>query len=145
MKFNSPEFIEEDPISIPHNFEQLQDIEISGFFSAIFAWGLRKTIIKKAMELMKLFDFAPYDFMLNHSERDLKSLLKFKHRTFDATDLLYFVHFFKNYYLNNDSLETLFIPSEQNNKNMESGIENFYIHFTADELMPARTAKHVCF
>ena len=45
-KYNNRNFIELDPISIPHGFELKQDIEISGLFASILAWGNRKTIIK---------------------------------------------------------------------------------------------------
>ena len=79
LKMNHPDFIIYDPISIPHNFQKKQDIEIAGFFSAVFSWGNRKTIIKKSEELMSLMGNSPFDFILNHSEFDLKSLHGFKH------------------------------------------------------------------
>ena len=58
-EYNKEFFIENDPISVPHRFTLMQDIEIAGFFAAIFSWGNRKTIIKKSIELMQLMDFAP--------------------------------------------------------------------------------------
>ncbi len=79
--YNHKGFIENDPISIPHRFSTLQDVEISGFFAAILAWGLRKTIINKCNDLLARMDNAPYDFIQNSTEKDLKSLLGFKHRT----------------------------------------------------------------
>lgn len=142
-KYNTYPFIESDPISIPHHFSNLRDIEISGFFAATFAWGLRKTIIKKSLELMKLFDFAPYDFIKNHSELDLKPFLNFKHRTFNSTDLLYFIHFFKKYYSTHNSLEEIFITDEVEAINVKNGIDNFYNHFISDEFFPSRTGKHI--
>lgn len=142
-RYNTPDFITEDPISIPHGFTKPQDIEISGFFAATFAWGVRKTIINKSRELMELLDQAPYEFIINHSENDLKSLMKFKHRTFNSTDLLYFVHFFRKYYAHHDSLEELFATSDLENDNVKIGIENFYNHFVQDEFFPVRTRKHV--
>jgi len=142
-KYNTPIFIENDPISIPHQFSQIQDIEISGFFAATLAWGLRKTIIKKCMELMDFMSNSPYDFILNHSEADLKSMRSFKHRTYNYTDLLYFIHFFKNYYTTHESLEEVFIPNSHNSKSVKSGIDNFYNQFISDENMPERTRKHV--
>ena len=92
---------------------------------------------------MNLFDFAPYDFIMNHSEPDLKSLLNFKHRTFNTTDLLYFIHYFKEYYSKHDSFEEIFIPVEHNELNVKNGIDNFYNHFISNELFPSRTGKHV--
>lgn len=142
-KYNAVSFIEDDPIIIPHQFTKLQDIEISGFFVATLAWGLRKTIINKSRELMDLMDNSPYDFVVNHKESDLIRLQEFKHRTFNSTDLLYFIHFFKKYYTNNYSLETLFIPDSRNSANVKSGIDNFYTHFVSDEYFPLRTKKHV--
>ncbi len=93
-QYNQPAFIPFDPISIPHSFSVKQDIEIMGFWAAVLAWGQRKTIINKCLELSRLMDGAPYDFVLNHTESDLKPFLHFKHRTFNATDTLYFLHFF---------------------------------------------------
>src|SRR5689334_10107487 len=92
--YNQPSFISNDPVCIPHLFNKKQDIEIAGFFAATFAWGNRTTIIQKSKELMQLMDMAPYDFCLQHTETDLKKLLHFKHRTFNTTDLLYFIEFF---------------------------------------------------
>ena len=93
-EYNQPLFIAPDPICVPHLFTKKQDIEIAGFFAAIFAWGNRTTIINKSKELMSLMDNAPHDFCLNHSDNDLKNLLNFKHRTFNPTDLYYFIEFF---------------------------------------------------
>ena len=108
--YNQPSFIKDDPICIPHAFTKKQDIEIAGFFAAIFAWGNRTTIIQKSKELMQLMDNAPHDFCLHHSSKELKSLIHFKHRTFNTTDLLYFIEFFKSHYSKYNSLETAFIP-----------------------------------
>ena len=108
-KYNQTDFISNDPISVPHNFKKLQDIEIAGFFAAILAWGQRVTIISKSMELMARMDNSPHDFIINCSEVDLKSLLGFKHRTFNDTDLLYFVSFFKSHYSAFNSLEDAFL------------------------------------
>jgi uncharacterized protein (TIGR02757 family) len=109
-QYNRPDFITNDPVCIPHQFSKKQDIEIAAFFAAILAWGQRKTIINKCRELFNRMDNQPYDFILNHQEADLKRLLGFKHRTFNDTDLLYFVEFFKQHYLSSDTLETAFMP-----------------------------------
>ncbi|WP_316789415.1 TIGR02757 family protein [Pedobacter frigoris] len=108
-QYNRPNFIQNDPICIPHQFSKKQDIEIAAFFAAILAWGQRKTIINKCNELFARMDNDPYNFMLHHSDEDLKRLLGFKHRTFNDTDLLYFVAFFKEHYSNFDSLEAAFL------------------------------------
>lgn len=108
-EYNRIDFIENDPISIPHGFQGKQDIEISGFFSALLAWGQRKTIISKCRDLMARMGNSPADFIKNHADSDLKDLLGFKHRTFNDTDLLYFVAFLKHHYRDFDSLEDAFL------------------------------------
>tara|TARA_B100000809_G_scaffold222505_1_gene231519 strand:+ start:910 stop:1674 length:765 start_codon:yes stop_codon:yes gene_type:complete len=137
-------FIEKDPISIPHSYTKLQDIEITAFWSAILSWGNRTTIISKCNELFSLMDNAPHDFVINHSTNDLKKLLNFKHRTFNTTDTLYFIDFFKHYYNENESLETAFSkyisPEDENVKN---GLIHFYINFFASNDAPNRTRKHI--
>ncbi|MEJ7694420.1 TIGR02757 family protein [Daejeonella sp.] len=108
--YNQPGFIQNDPVCIPHKFNLKQDIEIMGFWAAMLAWGQRKTIINKCNELIQLMDGAPYDFIKNHEDTDLKRFSAFKHRTFNDTDTLYFVEFFKQHYKNHESLESAFIP-----------------------------------
>lgn len=115
-QYNRVQFIENDPIVIPHQFSVKQDIEIMGFFAAMLAWGQRKTIINKCNELIKRMDGSPFDFILNHCDADLKALLGFKHRTFNDTDLLYFVHFFKHHFTYNNSLEDAFLPLDTGSK-----------------------------
>ncbi len=114
--YNLPAFIENDPVCIPHKFERKQDIEIMGFWAAMLAWGQRKTIINKCNELIRLMDGAPYDFILNHQDKDLKRFSGFKHRTFNDTDTLYFVEFFKQHYKKHESLEHAFIPVSEGRK-----------------------------
>jgi uncharacterized protein (TIGR02757 family) len=138
--YNQPSFIANDPVSIPHLFSKKQDIEIAGFFASIFAWGNRTTIIQKSRELMELMDMSPHQFCLQHSVNDLKHLLLFKHRTFNATDLLYFIEFFKFHYATHKSLETAFTMHGKTVKEMLTG---FHHYFFSLEDLPARTKKHI--
>ena len=128
IEFNNPSFIKDDPICIPHLFSLKQDIEIAGFFAAIFAWGTRKTIINKCKSLLQIMDNAPYDFCLHHKEKDLKRLERFCHRTFNDTDLLYFISFFKFHYSKHDSLEPAFFNNrtiKQSNNTIENSLNYF--------------------
>jgi len=143
-QYNRPEFIPHDPISIPHRFTKKQDIEIMGFWAAILAWGQRKTIINKCLELSQLMDNAPHDFVLNHQESDLKQFLNFKHRTFNATDTLYFLHFFQDYYRQHDSLEHAFSSHlSKGDVTIEKGLIGFHDLFSNSENFPSRTRKHI--
>ncbi|MEO6683410.1 MAG: DUF2400 family protein, partial [Ginsengibacter sp.] len=149
LEYNNPDFIKDDPVCIPHLFTKKQDIEIAGFFAAIFAWGIRKTIINKSLTLMQLMDNAPHDFCVNHEEQDLKKLLGFCHRTFNDTDLLYFISFFKFHYTNHSSLETAFFKEKTissanpTDQYIESALNCFYDYFFSLEDVPNRTLKHI--
>lgn len=116
IEYNCPSFIEKDPISVPHCFNKKQDIEIAGLFASIFAWGNRKTIIQKSNEVMKGMDNEPYDFVINHKAADLKRFLTFRHRTFNTTDLVYFIRFLKSHYQHFDSLESAFLLNASNER-----------------------------
>ena len=142
--YNRPNFIELDPISIPHRFTKKQDIEIAGFFAAILAWGQRKTILNKCNELLLCMDNTPHDFMLNHTEGDLKAVLGFKHRTFNEVDALYFIHFLSWFYRHQDSLEKAFLIGNTGAiDSMESMLIQFQRHFFSLEDAPSRTKKHI--
>lgn len=143
-EYNRSSFIASDPISIPHRFTQKQDIEIAGFFASIFAWGSRTTIINKTTELIKLMEDDPHQFILHHSDKELQKLLAFKHRTFNTTDLLYFLLFLKHHYKNNSSLETAFTKwMNKNDENIEKGLIGFHDYFFSLEDAPLRTKKHI--
>ena len=148
-EYEQPSFIAADPVCIPHLFTKKQDIEIAGFFAAIFAWGNRTTIINKSKELMQLMDNAPHQFISGHSMHDLKKLLAFKHRTFNTTDLLYFMEFLRHHYAGHDSLESAFMEKKftgqqaDDTKTVENALDNFYRYFFSLEDAPARTAKHI--
>lgn len=144
-QYNTPAFIDPDPVCIPHRFSKKQDIEIAGFFAAIFAWGNRTTIINKSTELLNRMDNAPHEFCLHHSPSDLQSLISFKHRTFNATDLLYFVSFFNHHYTVHQSLESAFFKKRdpKDHNVVEKGLNDFYRYFFSLEHVPGRTMKHI--
>lgn len=137
--FNSPGFIPDDPVSVPHQFSLKQDIEIAGFIAAIFSWGNRKTIIRKANEFLRFMDMAPYDFLIHHQDSDLLSFDQFVHRTFQPTDALYFIDFLSRHYKEHDSLEDLFLAEN----GLEDGLNNFNTTFFSTEHAPQRTRKHI--
>lgn len=141
--YDQPAFIDGDPVSIPHRYSTLQDIEIAGLFAAILAWGNRTTIINKCRELMSLFDDAPYDFILNHQPRERMRLMSFVHRTFNGLDLLYFVEYLQHYYMNINSLEHAFSGHmSPDDPTVEKGLIGFHKMFFMLE-HPDRTRKHI--
>ncbi len=145
-QYNKIDFIAKDPICIPHLFKKQQDIEIAAFFAAIFAWGNRTTIINKSKELMERMDHAPYDFCMHHTPADLKKILGFVHRTFNDTDALYCIEFFKRHYGQHTSLEAAFFENHITKKkivSVEAGLSHFQSYFMSLEDAPKRTQKHI--
>jgi uncharacterized protein (TIGR02757 family) len=142
-QYNKVDFIAQDPICIPHRFSKKQDIEIAGFFAAILAWGLRKTIINSTNRLLTLMDESPHEFILNFQEQDLRPFVGFVHRTFNTTDLLYFMNFLQFHYKQYDSLENAFtIQNIEQDTTIENSLRNFYTYFFSLE-HPERTHKHI--
>jgi uncharacterized protein (TIGR02757 family) len=141
VQYNQPGFIANDPVSIPHGFNKRQDIEIAALFAATLAWGQRKTIIRNCKELFLRMDNAPHDFVVSHTPKDLVPFKDFKHRTFNSTDLFYFLRFLAAYFKKHESLEDLFILN--NDEGMEKGLINFHESFFEMKGSPHRTRKHV--
>ena len=139
--YNRPDFIQNDPISIPHTFSSKRDIEIIGFWTAMLSWGQRTTIINKGKELCQIMDFAPYDFVMNATDKDLQRLEKFKHRTFNGGDALCFASFFRWFYTYNESLENAFLGCDGHYNG--NGIASLRSLFMMAPDFLTRTKKHI--
>lgn len=140
-QYNKLDFLDTDPIQIPHLFTKKEDIEISAFLTATIAWGNRKSIITNAKKLVNLMGSAPHDFILNHTETDLEQLVGFVHRTFNAEDLQYFIKSLKNIYINHGGLEHVFADNSAVTS-MQPAITGFKkVFFSIPH--PTRTTKHV--
>ncbi len=143
-KYNRLNFIESDPISIPHQFSKKEDIEIAAFLSATIAWGQRITIIKNANKLMNLMDNTPHDFIIHANPRELACFDNFVHRTFNSEDIKFFIKSLQNIYINHGGLEKVFINGvlKKDINKCEKAITNFRnVFFSISH--PGRTTKHV--
>ena len=140
-QYNNKKFIELDPIQIPHLFKKKEDIEISGFLTSTISWGNRKSIINNSKKMMDLLDNDPYNFVLNHKQKDLKLLSKYVHRTFNGSDLIQFIISLKNIYKKYNGMESIFA------KNIKDDSIHNSIHFFKKKffevLYSERTKKHV--
>ena len=141
IQYNTRDFIESDPVQIPHLFTQKEDIEIAGFLSATIAWGNRTMIIKNSHKMMDMMGNAPHDFVLSHTETDLERLQSFVHRTFNGLDFSFFIKSLKNIYHYHQGLEAVFAKNQEPHS-MQKSISDFKkIFFEIPHL--ARTQKHV--
>jgi uncharacterized protein (TIGR02757 family) len=141
--YNRLAFIEKDPISVPHQFHKKQDIEVAALFAATLAWGNRTTIINNCQRIIAWMDNTPHDFIIHHKDTDLKRFLGFAHRTFNTTDLLYFISFLQYHYWHYTTLEDAFVPEKQyTDDTVERALVHFHNYFFSIE-HPERTRKHV--
>ncbi|MFQ3296737.1 MAG: hypothetical protein ACI9JT_001493 [Polaribacter sp.] len=139
--YNNPKFIASDPIQIPHFFSKKEDIEIAGFLTAIISWGNRTMIIRNSNKMMELLDNSPHDFILNHQEKDLKSLEGFVHRTFNYIDFQQFIKSLQHIYLHHGGLENALCITDHS-KTYQTTINNFKSLFFEVEHQQ-RTQKHI--
>jgi uncharacterized protein (TIGR02757 family) len=141
QQYNRPEFIETDPVCIPHMFSKKENIELAGFLTATIAWGQRATIIQNARKLMNLLDNDPINYITSASEAEI-GRLKFCHRTFNAIDLQFFVKALKNIYLNHGGLEMIFTSHFLESLDMKNALSSFRKVFFELE-KGTRTGKHI--
>ncbi|MFT7351253.1 MAG: hypothetical protein ACI9XR_000993 [Flavobacterium sp.] len=141
IQYNTTNFIESDPVSIPHQFQLKEDIEISGFLAATIAWGNRKMIISNSQKLVNIMGNSPYDFVLSHSETDLDKLDNFVHRTFNSLDAKTFIISLKNIYQNHGGLETAFTKNQEKGSMQKSISEFKKVFFEVPHSY--RTEKHI--
>ena len=141
IQYNTRDFIDSDPVQIPHLFSQKEDIEIAGFLAATIAWGNRKMIIKNAHRMMELMGNTPYDFVISHQEKDLNDLESFVHRTFNGQDFIVFVKGLQHIYKNHNGLEAVFAQNQEP-FSMQKSIHEFKKLFFNVQHTP-RTQKHI--
>lgn len=141
IQYNTLDFIDSDPVQIPHLFSQKEDIEIAGFLSATIAWGNRKMIIQNSHRMLDLMGNAPYDFVMSHSESDLERLNNFVHRTFNGQDFMGFIKSLRHIYKNHGGLETVFAQNQEE-QSMQKSISEFKKTFFSIPHLP-RTQKHI--
>lgn len=140
-QYNRPEFIDSDPIQIPHQFSKKEDIEIAGFLTATIAWGRRSMILKNAGKMMHLLGNAPYDFVINATSRDFERVNGFVHRTFKDEDFKFFIRGLQHIYKNYGGLEEVF-SKYSTMTSTQLAIHRFKAHFFEID-HPKRTEKHV--
>ena len=141
IQYNKPDFIESDPLQIPHCYSLKEDIEISGFLTATIAWGNRKSIINNANRMMQMLEHSPHDFVINHQETDLENLETFVHRTFNGFDFITFIKALQHIYKHHHGLEAVFSAANES-ESLQQAIHHFKTVFFEIEHL-TRTEKHV--
>jgi len=139
-QYNNPDFIDSDPIQIPHRYKVKEDIEISGFLAATIAWGNRKMIINSATKMIDVMGNNPYDFVMSASQSQIDQIDSIVHRTFNSEDFRYFIKSLRNIYEHHGGLEHVF--SANKSVNLQNRISEFKsVFFELNH--PQRTTKHI--
>lgn len=141
LQYNTIDFIEPDPISVPHRYILKEDVEIAGFLASTIAWGNRKMITKNGHRMMDLLGNSPYDFVMNHDDNQLERLEGFVHRTFNSDDFRFFIKSLQNIYSKHNGLEAVFIKHQTDNSLQPAIHALNEVFFEIPHLN--RTRKHV--
>ncbi len=140
-RYNNPDFIEYDPISVPHRYSLKEDIEIAGLLAATISWGDRRVIVRNGHKMLDLLGESPYDFVMSYKAGQLKSLDGFVHRTFNHDDLKYFIRALRHIYKMHGGMEKIF-TLHADTSSLQPAIHKFKrIFFEIPH--PQRTAKHI--
>lgn len=142
LRYDNPDFIEADPISIPHSFSSQLDREISGFLAATIAWGNRKAIVRSAHRMMDYLDGRPYDFVMGASESEITTLSSYVHRTFNGIDLECFVRALRRICEQSGSLGEWFQRDYESCGDMRQVLSHFRQQFFSLP-HPHRSEKHL--
>jgi uncharacterized protein (TIGR02757 family) len=141
-EYNTPGFILNDPISIPHRFTRKEDIEIAGFLAATLSWGQRITIVNNSDRLLRLMDSTPFEFLTQSDEREFSRFLSFVHRTFNGEDCIFLMHALRNLYSDHGGMEAVFYSGYHPEMAMLGAITSFRKTMLLSRHLP-RSAKHI--
>lgn len=142
LRYDNPDFIEADPISIPHSFSSPLDKEVSGFLAATIAWGNRKAIVKSVNRMMDYLDRRPYEFIVGASETEMTALRSYVHRTFNGEDLICFVEALRRICHTHGSLGEWFEGAWERTGDMRKVLAEFRSEFF-NFPHPQRSEKHL--
>jgi len=117
QKYETADFIKDDPIQFPHRFKNLEDKEIAAFLSSLFAYGNRKIFIKKLNELFEIMQNKPLEFVLNS---DFKELKGFNYRFAKDFDIIEVFNILKKLYTKDGGLKSLFEYGWEVNKTIHT-------------------------
>ena len=104
-KYETKEFIYNDPIGIPYKFQDKKDKELIGFIASLVAYGRREIFIKKLNQFIEITQNEPYNFIQNFEP---KILGDFNYRFGKPEDFAQIFEILKNLYKNDGGLEELF-------------------------------------
>ena len=122
-KYETSDFIKDDPVQFPHKFTSKQDIEIAGFIASLLAYGSRKQFIKKLDCLFDIAQYEPLNFIQNFEPSMIGD---FNYRFGKPKDFIAIFSILKELYNTSDGLEELFAYGYAQNRMFENVVDYFY-------------------
>ena len=104
-KYETVDFIKDDPIQFPHKGKSKEEIELYGFIASLFAYGNRKLFIKKLDEIFSIADGDLLGFIKNG---DFSSLKGVEYRFSKENDIIPIFEILSKLYNESKGLEELF-------------------------------------
>lgn len=124
QKYETEDFIKDDPIQFPHKYKRREDIEIAAFLASLFAYGKREVFIEKLNTLFSCMGNSPYEYILK-GDFDLKGL---NYRFFKTADIDAFLKVLHILYTNDGGLSALFEKGYKSGSLMQYVCDYFYSH-----------------
>lgn len=123
-KYETKEFIKDDPVQFIHRFESKKDVELAGFIASLLAYGSRKQFIKKLDDLfVNIAQNEPLNFILNFEPELIGD---FNYRFGKPNDFISIFKTLQQLYKTSDGLEELFRYGHLQSKIFENVTDYFY-------------------
>ena len=143
-EYQKARYIQFDPISIPHGFDDQRDIEIIGLFAALLAWGRRDVTISKLQDLCARMSYSPFQFIRLFDDARSQKLVGFKHRTFTSNDAIFLSRNLSTLYREYGTIENLVSTAMTSAApTIEPAIERLATYLSVQEATPVRLSKHL--
>ena len=144
-RMEQPAYIDSDPIQFLHAFQDANDINVAGFFTATMAWGKRSIVIAKVDDFLSRMSYKPVEFIGNFTESDFEYLKGFKHRTFNDEDMFWLIKTIQSILKKHLSFESFWMECYQDSKRHNRPLmgvfhEKFFSFYPE---IPARTRRHL--
>lgn len=118
-KYETVDFIKNDPIQFCHRYVKKEEIELAGFIASLFAYGNRKLFIKK---LDEIFSKANGDLSGFIKNGDFTSLKGAEYRFAKDYDIIPIFEILSKLYNESRGLEELFEYAKNNFPLLEGGL-----------------------
>ena len=122
-KYETPEFIKDDPIQFIHCGRTKEESELYGFISSLFAYGNRKIFIKKLEDIFKRADNDIVNYIKNGDFSNLKGLEYRFSKDYDIIPIFEILH---NLYSESKGLEELFNYGFFSDNFLQTVVDYFY-------------------